>query len=394
MPDDDMFGGDAEEAPAPVPATPVPAVPATPAPAVPTKEQAEAMMPPAKPLEPIVTAPAGEITLTKKGEEALAKAGIPLDTKPVEVEDAKEKHSQMILEKLLKEGYTGTVKVEYCRFRKKLTAKDLELTKKDVPDEIIALGQKRLLKKSMMEKLQKIEGKARDLVATYSTESFIHGYRFFTKKGRDTVLEELLKLKKDFEDEAQKFMAEYPKNRQAMFDEFPDWAKKLEPFYPSIEKVKASFRFEIIGLSDDYKITLVRQEAGVLSEATLMLKESLMTKLEGFLKTSVLDVRTEFLEKLSTIKDTLDAGDKVNAKTIKKVQEMIEEAKAKDLTGDEDFFKMLEEFGKKFTPDAAKSKNFKAEIEGSLNAILGAAGDEKAADKVVEEYVHRQISLD
>jgi hypothetical protein len=386
MADDDMFGGDAEEPAAPQ-------APAAGTPVVPTKEQLEAMMPPVKPLEVITTAPASEITLTKKGEEALAKAGVPLTAKPVE-EDAKEKHSQMILEKLLKEGYTGTVKVEYCRFRKKLTIKDLDLTKTDVPDQIIALGQKRLLKKSMMEALQKIEGKARDLVATYSTESFIHGYRFFTKKGRDTVLEELIKLKAQFEVESSKFMAEYPKNRQAMFDEFPTWAKKLEPYYPSIEKVKASFKFEIIGLSDDFKITLVRQEAGVLSEATLMLKESLMTKLEGFLKSSVLDVRTEFLEKLTSIKETLDAGDKVNGKTIKKIHEMIEEAKAKDLTGDADFFKMLEDFGKKFTPDAAKSKNFKAEISESLTAILASAGDEKAADKVVEEYVHRQISLD
>jgi hypothetical protein len=387
MADDDMFGGDAEEPAAP---------PAPSAPVAPTKEQAEAMMPPVKPLDVIPTAPASEITLTKKGVDALAAAGIPLDTKPVEaeVEDAKEKHSQMILEKLLKEGYTGAVKIEYCRFRKKLTVKDLDLKQGDVPEQIIALGQKRLLKKSMMEALQKIEGKARDLVATYSTESFIHGYRFFTKKGRDTVVEELIKLKKQFHAEAEKFMAEYPKNRQAMFDEFPDWAKKLEPYYPSIEKVKASFSFEIIGMSDDYKITLVRQEAGVLSEATIMLKESLMTKLEGFLKSSVLDVRTEFLEKLSVIKETLDAGDKVNGKTIKKVQEMIEEAKAKDLTGDADFFKMLEEFGKKFTPDAAKSKNFKAEIEDSLNAILTSAGDEKAADKVVEDYVSRQITLD
>lgn len=359
MADDDMFGDAPEEKPIAAPAM------------APSPTVTVAVQPTVK-IEPPI------------GQTAVA---------PQVVED-KAKHAEMILEKLLQQGYTGTVKVEYCRFRKKLTVKDLDLKQSDVPEQIIALGQKRLLKKSMMEKLQSIEGKAREMVTAHSTESFIKGYRFFTKKGRDAVVEELIKLKKQFEDESTKFLAGYPSMRQAMMDEFPEWAKKLEPYYPTPEKVKSSFNFEIIGLSDDYKITMVRQEADILSEATLTLKEGLMAKLEGFLKSSVLDVRTEFIEKLSSIKETLDAGDKVNAKTIKKIHEMIEEAKLKDLTGDEDFFKMLEDFGKKFTPDAAKSKNFKAEIEGSLNAILETASNENAADEVVEKYVHRQISIE
>lgn len=360
-------------------------VPAETIPAQPAAEKltmAEVTKDPGAPEEPI---------LKKELEPALPE---PIMVDPVEVKKIaeKEKQAEMILNKLFMKGRMVKVSIGCPEFRKKLTHKDLGKKKEDVPEEIVSLGQKRLIQKSSLAEIKALQSKAYNLIDIHSHESWIPTLRFMKDETALKVKEELLKIKADYQKLATEFIKAYPTLKAETLKKFPEWAAKLEPFYPSDDRVKKSFYFEVAGF-DDWRITIVRKEAEVLGDAKLAIKESLMGKLNEFLKSSVLDARTQFLEALETVKAKLDSGEKVNAKTIKKIQDMIEEAKSKNITEDAEFFKMLDGFSKKFTVDAAKEKNFKSEVEKDLADILAAAKDDKAAEKVAEEYVHRSIII-
>jgi len=313
---------------------------------------------------------------------------------PEQVKDAKEKEKQaeMILNKLFLNGRIVKVSIGCPEFRKKLTAKDLNKKKEDVPEEIISLGQKRLIKKSALSEIKALQSKAYALIDTHSHESWIPQLRFMKDATAEKIQKELEVMKIQYLKLAKKFIEDYPALKEETLKQFPEWAEKLKPFYPSAERVKKAFYFEMSGF-DKWRLTIMKKEGEVLGEAKVAIEQSLMGKLNDFLKSSVLDARTQFIEQLTFVKEKLDAGEKVNAKTIQKVHDMIEEAKSKDITGDQDFFKMLEDFKKKFTPEAAKEKNFKAEVEKDLNSILEAAQDEKAAEKSADEYVHRSILI-
>lgn len=347
-------------------------------------EVAEAIAASVVPATPKVEAPA-QIPITPEEQAKL--------DEQKKVFAQKEQKAEMILNKLFIKGRFVKVSVGCPEFKKKLTNKDVGKKKEDLPEEIVSLGQKRLIKKSAMADIKALQSKAYSLVDTHSHESWIPTLRFMTDATAEMVKEELLKLRVEYLKLAEEFVKQYPKLKKETLEEFEQWRDRLEPFYPPEEKVKKSFYFEISGF-DDWRLTIVRKEAEVLEEATLSLKQNLMDKLEDFLKGSVLSARTQFIEHLQMVQEKINSGEKVNAKTIKKIHDMIEEAKSKDISGDSDFFTMLDEFGKKFTPDAAKAENFKAEIGGSLDKILEAAKDESAGDKVAEEYVKRSILVD
>jgi hypothetical protein len=167
-----------------------------------------------------------------------------------------------------------------------------------------------------------------------------------------------------------------------MLAEFPKWADALSPHYPSPAAVKASFHFEVT----QFTASMVTAEGELLSQAQLELEGDLMTKLDEFLQSTVKNTHKLFLDELQAVKEKLDGGDKINAKTIKKIHEMIETATTKDVAGDTEFLAMLEGFKKKFTVDASKEKSFKDEIKETLEKIITVAGDEKAAEETVVKY--------
>lgn len=292
-----------------------------------------------------------------------------------------EKKAELILEKLFQSGTIVKISVGYWTAKKKLSPKDLGLDEAEVPEEIISLGQKRLVKKSSFEAIKSIEGKARKVAEEYSTESWIPGLRYMTTTAAGKVLPELQTLRTQFYEEMEKFLAKYPDLKAEMLKEYPQYAKALEPHYPSLERVRKSFYFTV----DSFKITMARPEADVLTQAKVEIKQNLMDQLDGFLKTTVMDQRALFLEELQTVMEKLQGGDKVHAKTVKKIHEMITVAKEKDFVNDEDFFKLLDTFKEKFTQDNANAKDNDS-VKDALGKVLAAAQNTSDVPEVVGKY--------
>lgn len=346
--------------------------------------------------EPATTAAPSPAPETPKAEVAPAPpapqpetpaAPAPAET-PAVATDAPSK-AKILAEKIFKKGHIVDLHIGGMTFKKKLQPKDIGKKKEDVPEQIIALGHKRLLKKEDVAEIQSIRNKAYALVEQYSNESWIPKLRYMTKENATYVVGELMKIRQEFFKAVEKFVVRYPELRESMLKEFPEWKEALEPFYPPQAKVKDTFYFEV----NQYTISMVTPEGEFLSGAQMEIEKEMMGKLHQFLKDTVKNTRQLFLEELTAVQEKLNSGDKVNAKTIKKIQEMIDEAKTKDIAGDAEFMAMLDTFKKKFTVDAAKEKNFKAEVEGTLNQILTAGADEKAVEETVSKY-KRSILID
>lgn len=289
---------------------------------------------------------------------------------------------KLILDKIFRKGGIFKLSVGGWGARKKLRRQDLGLKKEDVPEEIVTLGQKRLIKKSAMAEIKSIENKGRSLVEGNSHESWVTGLRFMTMESVKKIKPELDELRKKYFEAVDAFVKQYPDLREAMMKEFPEWAEKLAPLYPTAEAVKKSFYWT----EDFFEITLARKEAEILAEAEVAIQEELAKKLNGFINATVKDTRALFLEELQAVKDKIDKGDKVHGKTVKKIQEMIEQAKQMDMVGDQEFLAMLDKFKTVWDKDKLNDEALKAQAQKELNVILEKAADTKSADEVAEKY--------
>lgn len=321
-----------------------------------------------------------EVVVTPAAPVESIKVDIKVEPTP-DVTDLKAK-AQMLTEKIFKKGHIVDPHIGGMTFRKKLIPKDIGKTKADVPAEVVSLGHKRLIKKSALAEIETIRGKAYSLVEQHSTESWIPHLRFMSKVSSEKVVATLKTLKADYFKAVDKFVEQYPALKDEHLKEFPQWAEALLPFYPSAAQVKASFHFEV----SEYSVSMVTAEGELLSQAKMEIESGLMDKLDTFLKDTVKNTRQLFLQELQAVKAKIDAGEKVNAKTVKKIHDMIEVAESKDIAGDVEFIALLSDFKKKFTVDASKEKSFKDEVSGTLDKILETAGDEKNAEETVFKY--------
>jgi len=320
-------------------------------------------------------------TQTKAPAQPVPVSPAPVPAPPKPADAAVEKKAEMLLSKLFKQGKIVKVSIGKWEGKRKLSAKDLGLDEDAVPDEIFHLGQKRLVTKSSFEKVKTIESKARGLVDSSSHESWIPSLRFMTDKAAGPILAELAELKKEYEKAADEFVSQYPTLKDEMLKKFPNYAKALEPFYPDPAKVRKSFYFQF----DSFAVTMVSTgEAGALESAKVELKESLMAKLDGFYQASVVDTRAKFVEELELVKKKLDSGEKVHGKTIKKLNQMIEQAKTTNFVEDKQFFEMLDDFKKDLAN--INEEVFKKEIKKKLETTLSAAKKTEDVTEVVESY--------
>src|SRR5208282_4541592 len=103
-----------------------------------------------------------------------------------------------LLSILTREGVLLKVGVHYWRGCKKLKPEDIGLEKKDLSDQLISLGHKRLLPKDALATLAVIEGRAHALVEA-NTFPFLNGLGHFLPNSKlAEVTEKLEELEQEF----------------------------------------------------------------------------------------------------------------------------------------------------------------------------------------------------
>jgi hypothetical protein len=161
-----------------------------------------------------------------------------------------------LLSILTREGVLIKVSVHFWRGCKKLRAEDIGLDKKNLSEQLISLGHKRLLPKDAIAGLSVVEGRAHALVES-NTFPFLNGIAHFLPNAKlAEVTEKLEELKDDFWAAKESFLKKYSSLRQSASKEWFKMAQKLvkdperlvstiEASFPYPDQMERYYGFEI-----------------------------------------------------------------------------------------------------------------------------------------------------
>ena len=136
-------------------------------------------------------------------------------------------HNNPLLSVLTRKGVLIKVSVSYFRGCKKLRPEDVGLERKNLSDQLISLGHKRLLPKDCLQELALIEGRAHALVES-STFPFLNGLGHFLPNAKlSEVTDKLKELETEFWQAKKAFLAKYSSLRENASKEWRKMAEKL-----------------------------------------------------------------------------------------------------------------------------------------------------------------------
>ena len=142
-----------------------------------------------------------------------------------------------LLSILTREGVLLKVSVHFWRGCKKLRPEDIGLERKNLSDQLISLGHKRLLPKDALATLAVIEGCAHALVEA-NTFPFLNGLAHFLPNSKlQEVNEKLEELEQEFWEAKKAFLQKYSSLRQSASK---DWRKMAEKLVKDPERLVAT----------------------------------------------------------------------------------------------------------------------------------------------------------
>jgi len=132
-----------------------------------------------------------------------------------------------LLSVLTREGVLVKVSVSYFRGCRKLRPEDIGLERKQLSEQLISLGHKRLLPKDCLQELALLEGRAHALVES-NTFPFLNGLGHFLPNSKlAEVTEKLKELEAEYWQAKQAFLQKYSSLRQSASKEWRKMAEKL-----------------------------------------------------------------------------------------------------------------------------------------------------------------------
>ncbi len=170
-----------------------------------------------------------------------------------------------------------------------------------MPEFVIGLGTKRLVKKELIDSWQQIAVKARHRL---QKDSFLFpvGSSSFVPIAKLPMLEEeLSKLKTEFERAVEYLWTNYDTIRAAMLEEFPDYRDSLARLYPPRDVARARFYFvwDVFNVSLPRKAQLVAFDKQKRAESEWVLA-SYRSRLEQRMGEFLADVVTTMRTKITT----------------------------------------------------------------------------------------------
>jgi Protein of unknown function (DUF3150) len=142
-----------------------------------------------------------------------------------------------LLSVLTREGVLVKVSVSYFRGCKKLRPEDVGLERKNLSDQLISLGHKRLLPKDCLQELALIEGRAHALIES-NTFPFLNGLGHFLPNSKlQEVTEKLKEMETEFWAAKKAFLQKYSSLRQ---NASKDWRKMAEKLVKDPDRLVAS----------------------------------------------------------------------------------------------------------------------------------------------------------
>jgi hypothetical protein len=280
-----------------------------------------------------------------------------------------------LLPVLTREGVLIKVSVSYWRGCKKLKPEDLGLERKNLSEQLISLGHKRLLPKDSLQDLALIEGRAHALIEA-NTFPFLNGLGHFLPNAKlAEVTAKLDELQREFWSAKQNFLQRYSSLRQSASRDWFEMARKLvkdperlvatiEASFPYPDQMERYYGFdvqlfqiavpqhmtaELVTVGDQQAIVETRQRAA--QEASLKIRQGV----ESFVSDCVASLREQTAqlcdEMLSSIQ-SCETG--VHQKTLNRLVRFIDQFKQMNFVNDTVMEEQLERVRKELLSKTAE----------------------------------------
>lgn len=269
-----------------------------------------------------------------------------------------------ILDVLQQKGVLVSAHVRYWRGRKKLKPEDVGLDPEAINNDLIALGQKRLVTKEALATFALIEGRAHAQVEAASFP-FLKMARFVPNDRIGDLIQRLDGLKAEFDQEIERFLANYNQVRSDALSEWrtvaqglvadPDrLVRTIEDAFPIDVRQSFGFDYQLFQISAPKNVRLAAYDAALSTEvaearsqaaraAAMAIKESA----EAFVGESVRTLRIETAKLCEDVLATLKSG-KVNQKTLNRLDRFVDRFRSLNFVGDAEMERRLKEFRAEF----------------------------------------------
>jgi len=324
---------------------------------------------------------------------------------------------------LSKQGYLLDLTVSRWAGQARLSEADLGLEGLTDSD-LHRLGRRQLVPAEALARITRCEQRARSKVTDVSYTFPLGGARFVPVKLLGGLLAALDEIRTQFVGEVEAFCADYATLSEKTRGEWrenalrikaqlgkddawlSDFEARLASAYPSVEKVRASFKLEWslyqFALPQGLQAQVVN--AADATEAARLAGEAkrrVEAQVSAFVGEAAMELRNRASELCRHVAQQINkSGDKVSERTLEPLREMIAQFKSLDFTGDADFAAHLDKLQKEWLGSnkgtgIAKDLRENADYRKAMADALGAVADGAVADadKAASEALDRFLRL-
>jgi hypothetical protein len=330
-----------------------------------------------------------------------------------------------VVTRVMEAGCICDLKISYYAGQVKLQPEDLGLDEDDLPEELYALGKRRLIPRDRVNRFKRIESKARRVLASTSWTFPATGCgRFVVATYINETNERLYEQKETFIEEMREFFQEYPKLRQERMVEWRDHlvglsekmtklsVKKKEDFvnkglqhleslYPTCDGIARKFQFRwdwySISFPSGESYSWANERANIRKEAMDKYRAYAESSVANFLESLVSELREEATKTVEIFADLLaekrDASE-VHHKQLRSMREFIDRFERMNFAGDVGVAKALERLRATLPEKVSELNDFnggagtlRGRIRKALGRVHEAATDAVKVPKIVASFL-------
>ena len=302
-----------------------------------------------------------------------------------------------LLSILTREGVLIKVSISYWRGHKKLRPEDLGLERKNLSDQLISLGHKRLLPKDALANLAVIEGRAHALIES-NTFPFLNGLGHFLPNAKlAEVKEKLEEMEREFWSAKSEFLQKYSSLRLNASKEWRKMAEKLvkdpdqlvatiEASFPYPDQMQRYYGFdvqlfqialpqrmtaELVTASEHQAVIEARQKAA--QEAG----EKIRSDVESFVADCVASLREQTAQLCEDMLSSINGCETgVHQKTLNRLVRFIEQFKSMNFVNDTVMEEQLEHVKKELLSKTAEEYRDSAVARARLKQGLASLANQ------------------
>lgn len=268
--------------------------------------------------------------------------------------------------------------------RKMLTRADMQkvgINPDNLPSEIVNFGRKLLVPKADLQRINKIEQRARTYLSKWSAPFGIANSHFVPLKMIETVENTLKQFQQEYMDEVKMFINRFENMKSEVQSRYPEfWVKCLKDHYPATPELLRDkfqfnwFMFKIAGMD-----ALKETSAEELKEKYNTIREQIKEGAQKFVEDYVVNMRksvVNFCELMQAringkpYKDETEAK-KLTPRSLSYFKKHIERFGQMNIFGDKEIEKMLNEFKDNFLDEGINTKHFEnAQVQNTVTQTL------------------------